>query len=450
MHVNGVRRWLLVGVLVAAAMVGCGRDESSTPPAGGATAPAAGASGTAAPETSNVGTATAVVATATAGPSPAATAPSSSPPPAGPAPAPTAAPPGGGATSLRSVTLSAAFGGRRFGRPIELAPYPGGRLLLAEQEGLVSLLGADGSAAGTLLDIRAQTSRAGNEEGLLSVALDPGFPGRPYLYAYYSVAGGQRRTRLARFEVASDVAAPGSERIVLEQPQPFNNHNGGAIRFGPDGMLYLGLGDGGSGGDPQGNGQNLGTWLGKVLRIDVRGADASRAYTVPADNPFIGTQGALPEIWAFGFRNPWRMAFDPATGVLWAGDVGQNEVEEIDVVRRGGNYGWNRFEGTDCYRAPCPSAGMVAPVAQYRHSEGCSVSGGVVYRGSAVPKLVGWYLYADFCSGRVWGVPVDGGTAVQLAGAQGGRSIASWGVDAAGEVYALVHGGAVLRVTGAD
>src|SRR5262249_32930305 len=163
-----------------------------------------------------------------------------------------------------------------------------------------------------------------------------------------------------------------------------------------DGMLYLGLGDGGSGGDPMGNGQNLGTWLGKVLRIDVRGA---QPYTVPGDNPFVGTQGALPEIWAFGFRNPWRMAFDSSTGALWVGDVGQDAVEEIDVVRRGSNYGWNRFEGNSCYRSPCPAAGMVAPVATYTHSEGCSVSGGVVYRGRNVPKLVGWYLYADFCSG---------------------------------------------------
>jgi glucose/arabinose dehydrogenase len=351
---------------------------------------------------------------------------------------------------LRSLTLTPAFGGRRFGRPVEIGPYPGGRLFLAEQEGLVSLLATDGTTSGALLDIRPQVSRAGNEEGLLSVALDPGFPGRPYVYAYYSVAGGQRRTRLARFEVASDVAAPASEKIILEQAQPFENHNGGAIRFGPDGMLYLGLGDGGSGGDPFGNGQNLGTWLGKMLRIDVRVADVSTRYTVPADNPFIGTPGALPEIWAFGFRNPWRMAFDAGTGALWAGDVGQDTVEEIDVVRRGANYGWNRFEGDSCYRAPCPSAGMVAPVATYRHSEGCSVSGGVVYRGRAVPSLVGWYLYADFCSGRVWGVNVDGGAAVQLLGSQSGRAIASWGTDAAGEVYALVHGGAVLRVTGAE
>ena len=343
-----------------------------------------------------------------------------------------------------------------FARPVELGPYPGGRLYLVQQDGLVLLLGSDGADAGTLLDLRPSVSRAGNEEGLLGLALDPGFPARPYVYGYYSVAGGERRTRLARFEVSGDRVVSWSELVLLEQPQPFANHKGGALRFGPDGMLYLGLGDGGSQGDPSNRAQDLGEWLGKILRIDVRGASAGQPYAVPADNPFSTQPGARPEVWAYGFRNPWRIAFDVSPGptpggattdTLWAGDVGQNEIEEIDIVQRGGNYGWRRFEGANCYRGPCDVVGLTMPVASYAHADGCSVTGGVVYRGREAPALTGWYLFADFCSGRVWAT--DGRSQVLVAGAAS-RNVAAFGTDAAGEVYLLVHGGPVLRVSGAQ
>ena len=344
------------------------------------------------------------------------------------------------------VALEPALGGRPFDRPIELGAYPAGRLFVAEQDGIVLLFDEDGGGEAVLLDLRDRVSTVGNEEGLLSLALDPRFVENGHIYVYYSIAG-QRRSRLSRFTVASDVASLASELALLEIEQPFRNHNGGAIRFGPDGLLYLGLGDGGAGGDPEGNGQNRSTLLGSILRIDVRGASAARPYQVPSDNPFVGAAAAGPEIWAYGFRNPWRMAFDPSTGALWVGDVGQNEVEEVDIAHTGGNYGWNRLEGDRCFSPPsgCDAGGTVAPVATYDHDEGCSITGGVVYRGSTVAGIAGAYLYGDFCSGRIWGLnAADPASAVVIA--ESGANIASFGVDADGEVYVLTFGGPVLRV----
>ena len=351
---------------------------------------------------------------------------------------------GGAGGPVQPVSLTPVFGGRTFDRPIELLSYPGGRWLVAEQGGGVLLLESNGADAGTLLD--RPVSRDGNEEGLLSVALDPDLPARPYLYAYYSAPSGQRRTVLSRYTIANDVAVPSSELVLLEVPQPFSNHNGGAIRFGPDGMLYLGLGDGGSGGDPQGHGQDRSTLLGSVIRIDVSTAQPGAPYAIPATNPFLGVAGARAEIWAFGLRNPWRMAFDPASGDLWLGDVGQGDVEEVDVIERGGNYGWNRLEGRDCFEPPsgCSTAGTVLPVATYRHSQGCSITGGVVYRGTAIPHLQGHYVYGDFCSERIWAVPVAGGSPVQIASA--GDSISSFGTGPDGAVYVVTFGGGILRI----
>ena len=344
---------------------------------------------------------------------------------------------------VQPVSLTEVFGGRRFDRPIELLPYTAGRWLVGEQDGRVLLLSAQGADLGTLVDI--PVSRAGNEEGLLSLALDPDFPARPYLYAYYSAASGQRRTVLSRFEVAGDAIAPSSELVLLEIAQPFGNHNGGAVRFGPDGLLYLGVGDGGSGGDPQGHGQNLATLLGTVLRLDVASAGPGSPYAVPPSNPFVGAAGARDEIWAYGLRNPWRMAFDTATGELWLGDVGQGDVEEVDVVRSGGNYGWNRLEGRDCFDPPsgCSSAGTVLPVATYRHDLGCSITGGVVSRGTAIDHLAGHYVYGDFCSGRIWAVPTGGGSPVQIART---GSIASFATGPDAAIYVLTFGDPIQRV----
>ena len=233
--------------------------------------------------------------------------------------------------------------------------------------------------------------------------------------------------------------------MILEVPQPFRNHNGGAIRFGPDLMLYLGLGDGGSQGDPQGNGQNLETLLGSVIRIDVRDASAAQPYAIPPDNPFVGVAGVREEIWAYGLRNPWRMTFD-RDGALWLGDVGQNEIEEIDVIERGGNYGWNRLEGTRCFEpsSGCDRSGVTPPVAEYDHGLGCAVTGGVVYRGDDIPLLEGFYLFADVCSGRVWALPPNGDPAVEVA--RSSRDAASFGTDVRGEVYLLSFGGPIQRL----
>ena len=301
-----------------------------------------------------------------------------------------------------------------------------------------------------LLDISGQVARVGDEEGLLSLAVDPLFTENGHLWVYYSVAGVPRFTRLSRFSV--DLAAdpfradPASELVIIEVEQPFANHNGGAIRFGPDGMLYLGFGDGGSGGDPRGNGQNLETLLGSIVRIDVGDAAPGAPYAVPADNPFVGVAGAREEIWAYGLRNPWRMAFDRASGRLWVGDVGQNRFEEIDVVERGGNYGWNRLEGAHCFepRSGCDEEGVTLPIAEYSHDLGCSVTGGVVYRGREVPSLAGSYLFADFCGDAVWALPPGGGEAVEIT--RGAESVAAFGTDLAGEVYLLAFGGPIVRI----
>ena len=350
------------------------------------------------------------------------------------------------------VGLTPVLDGHEFERPVELGEFgsirdTGGNLFVAEQYGMVLVFHS--GEVFEALDIHSQVSRRGNEKGLLSVALDPTFEASGHLWVYYSVAGGQRRTRLSRFTVDSpgaNVVDVDSELVVLEVQQPFSNHNGGAIRFGPDGMLYLGFDDGGGRGDRLGNGQDLSTLLGAIIRIDVREASEEQPYRVPADNPLVAVPGARPEIWAYGFRNPWRMAFDPATGALWVADVGQNEVEEIDIVEPGGNYGWNRIEGDRCYPSggDCDLAGTVPPVATYRHDEGCSVSGGFVYRGEGVPSLYGSYVYGDFCSGRIWALPADLRSGPVVI-AESDRRIAGFG-QRGGEIYVLAFDAPVMRI----
>ena len=290
---------------------------------------------------------------------PVAATPTSSPT-SSPAPTPVAASPTGPIEASLTVGFAEVFGGREFDRPVELGAYPAGpqpgqTMFVAEQSGRILLLRAGSDEAGLLLDLRNEVLTRGNEQGLLSVALDPRFEENGYLWLYYSAAGTPAVSRLSRFAVDPDDPLrvdPDSELVILDVEQPYSNHNGGAIRFGPDGMLYLGYGDGGSAGDPKRNGQNLGTLLGSVIRIDVRFASEAGPYSIPAGNPFIQAEGARPEIWAYGLRNPWRMAFDPATGVLWAGDVGQNEVEEIDRIERGANYALESPRGQPLLRAP--------------------------------------------------------------------------------------------------
>ncbi len=338
------------------------------------------------------------------------------------------------------VALERAFGGREFERPIEVGAYPGGRMLVAEQDGLVHVLAPDGSAASTLIDPRELVDATSGREGLLSVALDPAFEDNGKLWAYYFAIGEPARTVLARFDVVDDRADLASQVVVLEVPQPGGNQNGGAIRFGPDGMLYLGLGDGSASFDPFENGQDLTTLLGAIVRLDVSETSETTPYLVPPDNPFVDVEDARSEIWAYGLRNPWRMAFDPETGALWGGDVMAGGPEELNRYEAGGNYGWDQRQGFDClYFPPCLGAsdGLTPPVAVYEHSEvRCAVIGGVIYRGDGVAGLDGWLLAGDFCSGEVLAIDAvaPGERPIPVAIAEGAGPISSFGLDAAGEV----------------
>jgi glucose/arabinose dehydrogenase len=294
-----------------------------------------------------------------------------------------------------------------------------------------------------LQDLTDRVSTDGNEEGLLGLALAPDYIDSEVFYVYYSSAN-PRRSVISRFDPG------GGETVLLEIGEPFSNHNGGQIVFGPDGYLYVGLGDGGSARDPQGNGQNLGTLLGSLLRIDVSGGGAG--YSVPPDNPFVGRAGARGEIWAYGLRNPWRFSFDAVTGDLWLGDVGQNTREEIDLIVKGGNYGWNVMEGFDCLGggSNCDQGGLLPPVIDYANGGGeCSVTGGFVYRGSAIAALQGAYVYTDYCSGKIWALRVDGSQVTEQEQiGQADFRVSSFAQDNGGELYLLDHGdsGGVYRL----
>ena len=294
-----------------------------------------------------------------------------------------------------------------------------------------------------------------SEQGLLGIAFPESFAESGRFYVDYT--GGSGGTVVSRFETdGSGSADPASEQVLLEFSQPYANHNGGMIEFGPDGMLYVSTGDGGSGGDPEGNGQRLDTYLGKLLRIDVETGDGAgmREYATPADNPFVNDAAAKSEIWAYGLRNPWRFSFDRETGDLWIGDVGQNAWEEIDFQPAssagGENYGWNVLEGTHPFPPEAEisdTSGYVMPVVEYDRAAGKSVTGGYVYRGTTQPALEGVYLYADFSSGRIWGLRRSGESIENVLLAETGRAIASFGEDDDGELYVVDFAGQILRVT---
>ena len=307
-------------------------------------------------------------------------------------------------------------------------------------------------SADVFLDISERVSDRGNEEGLLGLAFDPNFRESGYFYVYYSAAN-PRRSVLSRFSVhgGGGTADAGSERVIMEVEQPYSNHNGGQIAFGPDGYLYIGLGDGGSRGDPQGNGRNLATLLGSIIRIDVSMLDEAGTYGIPDDNPFVGTAGARGEIWAYGIRNPWRFSFDRENGELWMADVGQNRFEEVNIIRRGLNYGWNTMEGSSCFKPSrgCDSQGLEMPVAEYGREGGCSVTGGYVYRGARLPSLYGAYVYGDFCSGKIWALRYEGGQVTeQLELVDSKLEISSFGEDQDGEIFVLSFDGGIYRLVG--
>ena len=333
-----------------------------------------------------------------------------------------------------------------------------GRLFVVEQAGRIRIVRDGALVDRPFLDITKRIA-SGGERGLLGLAFHPDYPTDPRFFVDYTDLDGN--TVVSSFRVSAsdpDVADPASESILLHVDQPFPNHNGGGTDFGPDGLLYIAFGDGGSAGDPQGNGQRLDTLLGKIVRIDVdSGARASAAatYAIPADNPFVGRSGARPEIWLYGLRNPWRFRFDHATGDLWIGDVGQNAWEEIDVARAGVgglDFGWNRMEGFHCYSPPdgCDETGLTLPVTEYGHDLGCAVIGGVVVRHLSDGRLNGGYVFGDDCSDHLWVIdPVGDGRREPVLVKDIGRTLSAIGESEDGAVYAtsLTHG-ELLRISG--
>jgi hypothetical protein len=327
------------------------------------------------------------------------------------------------------------------------------RVFVVEQRGLVKVV-RDGLVARTpFLDVRDKVSCCG-ERGLLGLAFHPRFPADPRIFVDYTDRDGE--TVVAAFTVGDGGRAatvdPATERILLRIRQPYSNHNGGHLAFGPDGMLYVGMGDGGSGGDPEGYGQRLDTLLGKLLRIDVDRSVGDRPYAIPSDNPFAGG-GGRPEIWALGLRNPWRFSFDPVTGDLWVGDVGQGRLEEVSVIRAGrpapANLGWNRMEGDRCFEPEtgCDRAGLTLPVAVYGHGSDCSVTGGPVARGAAAGSLAGRYLFGDYCSGTIrWIDAAVTRLTLPKVLLETGRRIVSFGRTEAGAILVVDIDGEILEL----
>ena len=423
------RRLALV-VLLTVVVAACGGPDPSEGP------PSASPSGTLAPSPTPRPTATPP--------------PSASPPPtASPAPPIASDPPPLG---LEPVVGSLA-------QPAGAATGPDGWLLVHERAGRVVAVDLEGGATTVALDIGDRVLGQG-ERGLLGLALHPDWPDDPRAFVHYSDRSGS--TVLSELRAAGDGSVPSldpaSETILLQVAQPYANHNGGQLAFGPDGFLWFGLGDGGSGGDPAGNGQNPATLLGSVLRLDV---SEPGAYAIPDDNPFADGADGAPEVALYGLRNPWRFSFDRATGLLWIADVGQNAFEEINrvdpVSELGANLGWNVTEATHCYlEAGCATDGFVLPVAEYGRELGCSVSGGHVYRGSEIPGLGGWYLFADYCTGLLFGIPSDVDPARGTAVAprillETGAQVSSFGEDADGELYLTdLASGTLYRVVPGD
>jgi glucose/arabinose dehydrogenase len=357
------------------------------------------------------------------------------------------------AASAQSVMRLEQVGGQ-FRNPVYLtAPAGDPRLFVVEQAGRIRIVKDGSTVSRPFLDISERVG-SGGERGLLSMAFHPDFRSNGYFFVNFTNRQGD--TRVERFRVSSDpdVADPGSSMLVITIDQPYSNHNGGLVMFGHDGMLYIGMGDGGSGGDPHRNGQNRQVLLGKLLRIDV---DRSAPYAIPPDNPYAKGGGGRGEIWAIGLRNPWRFAFDRPSGLLYIADVGQNEREEIDVesaAAPGLNYGWSVMEGDRCFRgASCDRAGLTAPKVSYgREGGACSVTGGFVYRGRRIPSIAGHYFYSDYCAGWLRSFRVEGGAVTDRREWKMDSigHVVSFGEDSSGEMYIIAEGGKVFRFRGAD
>jgi len=338
--------------------------------------------------------------------------------------------------------------------PLFLTSPPGdlNRQFVVEKPGRIRIIKDGGLVPTAFLDISGKVSN-GSEQGLLGLAFHPQYASNGLFVVNYTNTSGDTRVSLFRVSADPDRADAASELVILAVDQPFSNHNGGMVVFGPDGKLYVGLGDGGSGGDPQGNGQSRNTLLGKILRLDV---SATGQVSVPSDNPFVGQPGVRPEIWSWGLRNPWRFSFDRSTGDLYIADVGQNAREEINVSTdlaqfgRGRNYGWSIMEGTACFSGSgCSRTGLTLPVLEYGHGEGCSVTGGYAYRGAALALYAGHYFYADYCQGWVRSFRIAGQSVTDRndwTSLRPGSQILSFGEDARGELYVLTSSGHVYRI----
>jgi glucose/arabinose dehydrogenase len=342
-------------------------------------------------------------------------------------------------------------------RPILLTHAGDGsnRMFVPQQQGIIHVFKQDSKETSVFLDMSNKVAYIDkeNEEGLLGLAFHPKFKTNGEFFVYYTTQEESHTTVVSRFQVSKEnpnQADPASEEVLMSVNHPYWNHKGGTICFGPDGYLYIAIGDGGAGNDPHGNGQNLQTLLGKVLRIDVDHKDGKLEYAIPKDNPFIGRFAnkqliARPEIYAYGIRNIWRMSFDRATGQLWAADVGQNLWEEINLITKGGNYGWNLRESKHEFAPNSTGSGpgLVDPIFEYNHDIGKSITGGHVYRGKKFPGLVGHYLYADYVSGRIWALKYDETKKAVLANHPipyegAALPVISFGEDEAGEVYFMI------------
>lgn len=360
------------------------------------------------------------------------------------------------AEALPRLSLQRLFPKLELRRPVQVVFEPGNdaRLYILEQPGRILAVKPDAGeaeTAQTVLDIRERVNSRGNEEGLLALAFHPKFAQNRQAFLYYTAMGEDRKrvSRLSRFlfDPAAGTLAPGSEEVILQVDQPYSNHNGGTVLFGPDGMLYLSLGDGGAANDPLHAGQDLGTLLAKVLRLDVDRTEGDRRYAIPADNPFVAVSGARPEVWAYGLRNIWRMSFDRKTGELYGGDVGQNSYEEVDIIRKGGNYGWNVREGLHAFPGGEPGkfgSEYVDPIVEYPRSDGISITGGYVYRGTRWPELEGVYLYADLATCRIWGIRAKEGALVagpRMVGQTRGHLPTSFGEANDGTLYLVTFEG---------
>lgn len=352
-----------------------------------------------------------------------------------------------------TVELTNAFSNLTFNKPLDLqSPTDGSdRLFVVEKDGMIKVFNNDEAVteATTFLDLSGNIATK-NELGLLGLAFHPDYSTNGFLYVCYTPNAAE--AVVSRFKVSDsdeNRVDDTSETVLLRIPQPETNHNGGQLAFGTDGYLYIASGDGGGAGDPSGNAQNLENLLGAILRIDVNNQNEGLEYAIPSDNPFVDTENARPEIYAYGLRNPWRFSIDAQDNTIWAGDVGQDQKEEINLIEKGGNYGWNILEGTSCYSdADCSTNGTLLPLYEYGHENNDkSVTGGYVYRGTNVPELQGYYVYGDFISGRVWALDKSGNNQLLM---ESGLSISSFGEDADQELYVCSFDGKIYKFTITD